>query len=99
MNLPNVHQPAAVNALLNWLYLNQRAACQAGRVFRHSTAQKLLLRQPVLSQELYRPASTQDLLEGPELEQRMADEGRLPDILSDPELMPDWQAQLGMQLA
>ena len=99
MNLPNVHQPAAVNALLNWLYLNQRATCQAGRVFPHSTGHMLLLRQPVLSQELYRPASTQDLLEGPELEQRMADDGRLPDILSDPELMPDWQAQLGMQLA
>ena len=88
-----------MNALLNWLYLNQRAACQAGRVSAHITAQELLLRQPVLSQELYRPASTQDLLEGPELEQRMADDGRLPDILSDPELMPDWQAQLGMQLA
>ena len=53
----------------------------------------------MFSQELYRPASTQDLLEGPKLEQRMADDGRLPDILSDPELMPDWQAQLGMQLA
>ena len=93
------HQPAAVNALLNWLYLNQRAAYQAGRVSAHSTGHMLLLRQPMLSQELYRPASTQDLLEGPELEQRMADDGRLPDILSDPELMPDWQAQLGMQLA
>ena len=53
----------------------------------------------MLSQELYRPASTQDLLDGPELEQRMADEGRLPDILKDPELMPDWQAQLNMQQA
>ena len=53
----------------------------------------------MLSQDLYRPAFTEDLLDGPELEQRMADEGRLPDILEVPELMPDWQAQLDMQQA
>ena len=39
------------------------------------------------------------MLDGPELKQRMADEGRLSDILEDPELMPDWQAQLDMQQA
>ena len=32
-------------------------------------------------------------MEGDELEQRLREEGRLDDILKDPELIPDWSAQ------
>ena len=39
MHLPNVHQPAAVNALLNWLYLNQRAGLHVKRAAYSHTAQ------------------------------------------------------------
>ena len=50
-------------------------------------------------QGLSRPAAAEDLLDGAELEQRLKDEGRLDEILSDPELMADWEAQLHMKQA
>ena len=39
----------------------------------------------------------EDLLDGEELEERMQDEGRLEDVMRDPELMPNWEVQLQMQ--
>ena len=86
--------------LLDWPYPKQ--PCDIQRLAAHPhTAQDThaVAEAACASQELYRPASTQDLLDGSELEQRMVDDGRLPDILTDPELMPDWQAQLDMQQA
>ena len=50
-------------------------------------------------QDLFRPAAVEDLLDGAELEQRLQDEGRLEGILTDPELMPNWEVQLQMQQA
>ena len=50
-------------------------------------------------QDLFRPAAVEDLLDGAELEQRLRDEGRLEGILTDPELMPNWEVQLQMQQA
>jgi hypothetical protein len=44
-------------------------------------------------EEENRPAKVDDLLEGDELEQRLREEGRLEDILKDPELIPNWDAQ------
>lgn len=48
-------------------------------------------------EEENRPARVDDLLEAEELEQRLREEGRLEDILSDPELIPDWDTQFTAQ--
>lgn len=48
-------------------------------------------------EEENRPARVDDLLEGDELEQRLREDGRLEDILKDPELMPDWDAQFAQR--
>lgn len=44
-----------------------------------------------------RPARLDDLLEAEELEQRLREEGRLDEILEDPELIPDWNTQFTAQ--
>ncbi|BDA45834.1 hypothetical protein COCOBI_07-6210 [Coccomyxa sp. Obi] len=49
------------------------------------------------AKEENRPARVDDLLEAGELEQRLRDEGRLDEILGDPELIPDWNTQFTAQ--
>ncbi|CAL8470571.1 g10113 [Coccomyxa elongata] len=48
-------------------------------------------------EEENRPARLDDLLEAEELEQHLREEGRLDEILEDPELIPDWNTQYKAQ--
>jgi len=48
-------------------------------------------------EEVSRPARLDDLLEGEELVQRLKEEGKLQEMLEDPVLIPDWNAQFAAQ--
>ncbi len=48
-------------------------------------------------EDISSPARVDDLLEGPELEERLRTQGRLDSMLNDPELIPDWQTQFEQQ--
>lgn len=52
---------------------------------------------PNAQDEENRPAMLDDLLEGEDLRQRLQEEGKLQEMLEDPLLLPDWNAQFAAQ--